>query len=170
MKKLLVALLVVISTGAMAQQKLGHVNSQVLLDTMPSRKEAVKQMQDFERDGIAELQEMQKSLQDAAAALNVKRPTMTPIMIQIEESKLQKKEQDLNDRQQALQYEIEALAESLNAPILERIKQAVKIVADRKKVNYVLDETTTLYFESGINLTPEVITELLLLDKEAMKK
>jgi outer membrane protein len=170
MKKLLVALLVLISTGAMAQQKLGHVNSQVLLDTMPSRKAAIKTMQDFEKDGIMELQEMQKSLQLAAEAFEAKRATLTPLMIQIEEGKLQKKDQELQERQEALQYEIEALAESLNKPILERIKQAVKIVAERKKINYVVDETTTLYFDSGINLTPEVIVELLRLDAEATKQ
>lgn len=169
MKKLLVALLVILSTGAMAQQKLGHVDSQKLLDTMPSRKAALATMEKFEADGIRELQEMQASFDKAYEEYLIKKPTLSPVMQQIEEGKLQKKDKDIQDRQQALQQEMQALSQSLNDPILDRIKKSVQIVAERKKISYVIDETTTLYFEGGINLTPEVVIELLRLDAEAMK-
>ena len=46
---------------------------------------------------------------------------------------------------------------------------AVIIVAERKKLNYIFDETVSLYFKGGIDCTAEVLTELLKLDAEAMK-
>lgn len=169
MKKLLVALLVILSTSAMAQQKIGHVNSQKMLDTMPSYKAAVKTLKQFEKDGYQELTEMENDLKKAYDIYMAKQADLTPIMKQIEEDKLRKKEAALNEREQSLQRELQAISASLNEPILDRIKLAVKTVADRKKISYVIDETTTLYFENGIDLTAEAIVELLKLDAEAMK-
>jgi Skp family chaperone for outer membrane proteins len=54
-------------------------------------------------------------------------------------------------------------------PILERTQKAIAIVAERKKLNYIFDETVSLYFKGGIDCTAEVMTELLKLDAEAMK-
>jgi Skp family chaperone for outer membrane proteins len=54
-------------------------------------------------------------------------------------------------------------------PILERTQKAIAIVAERKKLNYIFDETVSLYFKGGIDCTSEVMTELLKLDAEAMK-
>lgn len=170
MKKLLVALLVILSTSAMAQQKLGHVNSQELLDTMPSRKAALATLQQFEKDGYAELTEMETGLQEAYQLYMGKQSTLSPIMIEIEEEKLKKKQTALQEREQSLQREMQAISKSMNDPILERIQEAVKIVAERKKISYVIDETTTLYFDNGIDLTAEVMKELLRLDAEAMKQ
>ncbi len=169
MKKLLVALLVILSTSAMAQQKLGHVNSQVLLDTMPSYKAAIKTLKKVEADGYQELTEMESALQAEYEIYMKNKPNNPPVVNQLAEEKLQTKQQVLVDREKALQREIQTISQSLNEPILDRIKLAVKTVADRKKIAYVIDETTTLYFENGIDLTNEVITELLRLDAEAMK-
>ena len=58
----------------------------------------------------------------------------------------------------------------LNKPILARVQKAVEIVSDRKKINYVLDESSTLYFKGGMDITAEVLVELLILDVAAMKK
>ena len=81
-----------------------------------------------------------------------------------------KKQQGLEDRQTALQQEMQIYTQELNKPILERVQKAVEIVSDRKKINYVLDESTTLYFKGGMDITDEVLIELLRLDAEAMKK
>ena len=61
------------------------------------------------------------------------------------------------------------ISQELNNPILERIQKAVEIVADRKKLSYVIDISTTLYHKGGIDLTPEVMVELLRLDADAVK-
>ncbi len=171
MKKLFVVLMAVLSLSAVnAQSKVAHVNSQKLLDTLPSRKYAMQQLQDFEAAGVKELQEMEADLQNVYKKYMADQPNLSPVMRQYEEEKLQKKQYAIQQREQELQQQITNLSNELNAPILKRVQKAVEIVSDRKKVNYVIDETVTLYFKGGMDLTNEVMTELLRLDKEATGK
>ena len=108
MKKLILALLVVVSAGAaLAQSKVGHVNSQKLLDTLPSRKDAIEKLKQFENDGMKELQEMQKDLEAAYMKYEQAAPGMSPVIQKIEQEKIMKKEQSLQERQQSLQQEMQ---------------------------------------------------------------
>ncbi len=170
MKKLLLALVLIFSVGSlMAQTKVGHVNSQKLLDTLPSRKAALVKLREFEASGIKELQEMEADFNAAIAKYEKERPNKSPMLQKIEEEKLMKKQQNIQDRENSLNQEMQIYSQELNSPILARVQKAVEIVAERKKINYVIDESVTLYFKGGSDLTAEVMTELLKLDAEAMK-
>lgn len=171
MKKLLLALAVMFSMGAvMAQSKVAHVNSQKLLDTLPSRKVAMDKLKEFEANGIKELQEMEADFNMALQKYEKDRPNLSPMLIKIEEEKLMKKQQNIQDREQSLNQEMQIYSQELNKPILDRVQKAVEIVSERKKLNYVIDESVTLYFKGGMDITSEVIVELLRLDAEANKK
>lgn len=171
MKKLLLALAVMFSMGAvMAQSKVAHVNSQKLLDTLPSRKVAMDKLKEFEANGIKELQEMEADFNIALQKYEKDRPNLSPMLIKIEEEKLMKKQQNIQDREQSLNQEMQIYSQELNKPILDRVQKAVEIVSERKKLNYVIDESVTLYFKGGMDITAEVIVELLRLDAEANKK
>jgi Skp family chaperone for outer membrane proteins len=50
------------------------------------------------------------------------------------------------------------------------VKQAVDIVAERKKLNYVIDASNMLYSKGGMDITGEVVVELLKLDASAINK
>ncbi|MEX1384346.1 OmpH family outer membrane protein, partial [Lutibacter sp.] len=52
----------------------------------------------------------------------------------------------------------------LNTPLQDRIKRAVDIVAARKRLSYVFDESAAIYSGGGENITNEVIDQLLILD------
>lgn len=171
MKKLFVVLVAILSlTTANAQSKVAHVNSQKLLDTLPSRKEALKQLQEFETAGIKELQEMEEDLQKAFTKYQAEQGTLSPVMRQYEEERLQKKQYALQQREQELQQQITNLSNELNGPILKRVQKAVELVSDRKKLSYVIDESVTLYFKGGTDITSEVLVELLRIDAEETKK
>lgn len=147
-----------------AQSKVAHVNTQKLLDTLPSRKVALGQIGDFEKKGVAELKDMEAELQKIYTKYLQDKDKLTPVVQQYEEERIQKKNQAMQQREQELQQQIRSLGEELNAPILKRVQKAVDLVADRKKINYVIDETATLYFKGGTDLTSEVMVELLKLD------
>lgn len=167
MKKLLLAIALVFSVGSlMAQSKIAHVNTQRLLDTLPSRMVAIKKLQEFEKSGVSELEEMETDLNNAIAKYERERPNMSPVIIKIEEEKLMKKQQALQDREQSLNTEMQAYSNELNKPILEMVQKAVQIVSERRKLNYVIDESVALYFAGGTDITSEVIAELMLLDKK----
>jgi outer membrane protein len=166
MKNFLLAIALVLLTGSvMAQSRVAHVNSQTLLDTLPSRKVAILKLQEFETNGVKELQEMEADLNAAVSKYETTRPNMSPVIIKIEEEKLMKKQQALQEREKSLNSEMQAYSQELNTPILGMVQKAVKIVSERLKLNYVIDESVTLYFAGGTDITDEVITELLKMDR-----
>ena len=162
----LILLIVLISPNVLGQMKVGHVNSQELLDTLPSRKKAMQELKNFENDGVAELTELKADLEKAYKKYEQNEKSWSPVILEIEQKKIMEKEQRMQSRQTSLQKEMQIYGQELNAPILERIQKSVEIVAERKKLNYVIDESVTLYFKGGIDITKEVLAELLRLDSQ----
>ena len=163
-KRIIVAVVFMFSVGSLtAQSTLGHVNSQALMDTMPSRKAAIVKLQEFETAGVTELQEMEADFNASLAIYEKKAADMTPMLKQIEENKLMKKQQDLQQREQSLQQEMQAYSQELNTPLLTMVQDAVKEVAAKNKMDYVLDVNVTLY-AGGIDITKQVIAVLLRMD------
>jgi Skp family chaperone for outer membrane proteins len=95
---------------------------------------------------------------------------LTPTMLKIEQDKIMGLEQRYQQTQTLLQQQLQTLANEYNQPILDRLQKAVEIVADRKKVNYVMDVSKLLYSKMGIDITAEVKMELAKLDAESMKR
>ena len=169
MKNILIAITFIISVSSFAQTKIGHVNSQELLDTLESRKQAIKQLDDFKLEGMKELQEMNKAFEAAYIIFQQKEKDYSPVLLKMEQEKLGRKQQELESRQQELEKGLQIYNEELNKPILDRITKAIEIVAERKKMSYIIDESATLYSKGGIDCTAEVMIELLRLDAEAIK-
>jgi outer membrane protein len=153
-----------------AQMKIAHVNSQSLLDSLPSYLKAESDLKKFQDDGVAELSVLEKQINDAYVRLDGIKGDLTPTMLKIEQEKIMGLEQRYQQTQSLLQQQLQTLANEYNQPILVRLQKAVEIVADRKKVNYVLDVSKLLYSKTGIDITAEVKSELARLDAEAMKK
>lgn len=172
MKKVFLALIVLVGLGstAMAQGKLGHVKMEVLWDTIPSTKVAADKFTKYDQKLVAELQEMQAAIQNAYLDYeNMMKAAEKPsdMRRQIAEQEIQKKEQALQERQRTMQLERQARQQELEGPIQERILKAIKIVAEREKLTYVLDESSTYYYGGGYDITNAVVVELMKLEKEA---
>lgn len=165
MKKLFLAVVfgLLAATGVQAQGKIAHVNSQKLLDTMPSRKKAIEEITYIQKQGYDELKEMDANIQKMYAEYMKNRGTMSPQIQEYEEGRIQKKQAELEAHQQDLEQRVEMLSQELNAKIIQSVKEAVEVVAKRKGIEYVIDETNTLYAK-GPDLTNEVTVELLKID------
>lgn len=167
MKKVaLIAVMVLATIVTYSQSSIAHVNSQKVMDTMPSMKAAENEITKFEEKAIKELQETQKQLQAEFTKFEQERKTMSPTAAKFEENRLRKKSQDFQTRQQELDQQIQILSQELNAPILERVQKAVEIVCKKEKIDYVVDESYLLY-SNGRDLTNMVIKEVLRLEREA---
>ncbi len=169
MKRLLLIAVVVLGAGfASAQSKIAHLNSNEIMEAMPSYKDAVAKLQKFEQDGYTELQTMKADFDKAVQVYSqkVQSGSLSPVLDQIEQEKLAKKEQDLMARQQSLQNEMQTYSQELNKPILEKVEKAVKTVSDRKGYDYVFD-VTTLMIANGPDITKEVIEEITKLEAAA---
>jgi len=169
MKNVLLGLFVAIGFSTFAQTKIGHVDSQKLLDTLPSRDIAIKKLDSMKTAGMQELQLMDADFQKAYQDYMTNQASKSPAERQIIEGRLMQKQQMLEATQASLEEGLQIMSEELNKPILDRVEKAIEIVADRKKLNYVIDVSATLYSKGGIDITNEVIVELLLLDAAAKK-
>lgn len=169
MKNVLLGLFVAIGFSTFAQVKIGHVDSQKLLDTLPSRDIAIKKLDSMKTAGMQELQLMDADFQKAYQDYINTQAGKSPAERQIIEGRLMQKQQMLEATQASLEEGLQIMSEELNKPILDRVEKAIEIVADRKKLNYVIDVSATLYSKGGIDITNEVIVELLLLDAAAKK-
>jgi outer membrane protein len=164
MKNVILGLFVIIGFSTFAQTKIGHVDSQKLLDTLPSRIEAIKKLDSMKTAGMQELQLMDADFQKAYQDYMTNQASKSPAERQIIEGRLMQKQQMLEATQASLEEGLQIMSEELNKPILERVQKSIDIVAERKKLNYVLDVSATMYSKGGIDITSEVIVELLLLD------
>jgi outer membrane protein len=169
MKNVLLGLFVVIGFSTLAQTKIGHVDSQKLLDTLQSRKDAIRKLDSMKTAGVEELKIMDADFQKAYQDYMTNQASKSPAERQIIEGRLMQKQQMLEATQASLEEGLQIVSEELNKPILDRVQKSIDIVADRKKLNYVLDVSATMYAKGGIDITGEVITELLLLDAAARK-
>jgi len=169
MKNVLLGLFVAIGFSTFAQTKIGHVDSQKLLDTLPSRDIAIKKLDSMKTAGMQELQLMDSDFQKAYQDYITYQASKSPAERQIIEGRLMQKQQMLEATQASLEEGLAIMSEELNKPILDRVEKAIEIVAERKKLNYVIDVSATLYSKGGIDITNEVIVELLLLDAAAKK-
>ena len=169
MKNVLLGLFVAIGFSTFAQVKIGHVDSQKLLDTLPSRDLAIKKLDSMKTAGMQELQLMDADFQKAYQDYMTNQASKSPAERQIIEGRLMQKQQMLEATQASLEEGLAIMSEELNKPILDRVEKAIEIVAERKKLNYVIDVSATLYSKGGIDITNEVIVELLLLDAAAKK-
>lgn len=168
MKKILFALVVALSTltAAQAQTKVAHVKSQQLLDTMPSRKAGIKEIQALEASGIKELREMDSAVRMVYMAYEdkVKKGIITSDAAkQIEMARIQRMQDNLEARQQEIDQQLQYLTQDLNNRTIERVKKAVNIVATKKGIQYVIDGDAAL-FAGGTDITNEVIVELMKLE------
>jgi outer membrane protein len=146
------------------------VNSQSLLDTMPSRDLALKEIKEIEDEFKLELNGMYEEYEKTRAKLEAERATLSPTIIKSREANLMNLGQRIQEREQTVQNELQVRAQELNQPIFDRVKQAVDIVAERKKLNYVIDASNMLYSKGGMDITGEVVVELLKLDAAAINK
>ena len=170
MKKIVLILSVLVSFSLSAQSKMAHVDSQKLLDSLPSYIKAEKELQKFQEDGLNDLAALEKQLNEAYAKLDAEKGNLTPTMLKIEQEKVMALEQRLQQTQNMLKQQLQALQSDYMQPILNRLQEAIEKVAVRNKIDYVLDVTNLLYSKTGIDITREVKVELSKLDAEAMKK
>ncbi len=155
--------------AAYSQTSIAHVNTQKVLDTMPSRMSAMKELENFERRAVKELQETQQKLQADYSKLQQEKPTMSPTAFKFEEERLMKKSQEFQTRQQELDEQIQILSQELNAPILKTVQDAIAKVCKAEKINYVIDESSLLY-SGGRDITTIVVKEVLEMEKAAAAK
>lgn len=173
MKKLLIAIVAIFTLGAFSAnaQKLGHLDYISVMDSLDTYKTAIKKSEEVQNGFEEQLTAIQKEYEDKARVLQEEGGTMAEIIRQNRERELQELGMVAQQLEQEYQKNLQLIQERYFVPLEKWLKEAVAIVGKRKGLDYVLyyDEENSIFWvnpDKGTDVTNEVITEMLRLEKE----
>lgn len=169
-KTIAIAAVLFFSVGAAsAQQKFGHINSEVILQAMPELKTADTAFDTFRKTKLSELEAVDKERQAKIATFQEKYKTLTESNQEVLgkeleglNTEIQQIEQRIGELDKNAQAELGKKREELYTPVLAKAQNAIKAVAKEKGYAYVFDTANQalVYFEGGDDITPLVKTKL----------
>jgi outer membrane protein len=147
--------------------KFGHVNYVKVLDSLPSKKTADKDLNDFLEEGQKTITEMQASFEEEYNRYMIAKDSLSPLIQEMKEKSLMEQQQIIQYKSESLEQDLQILNDRLYKPLEDNLTKAVKTIAEKYKLNYILEVNSLLYVneESGLDLTNEVRTELIRLEK-----
>jgi len=164
MKYLLVLLTALtITVSEAAAQKFGHIDSQVLLDTLPETATAQAELEQMNKEYEEVLKQQQLDLEKLVAEIQAMEgdPSVSDF---VKQSKYSQYESDQQRLQQALQTAEQSLAQKqqeLLSPIIEKARNAIKEVGKESGFTYIFDLSSGgIIYEGGEDVMPLVLTKL----------
>lgn len=160
-------LLFVTTSSALAQLKIGYMNSQEVLSQMPERQNVEQQLNTFIKQKRQELQQRTTSFQDSVAQFRENQASMSQAQAQQREQELSKMQQSIRQFQQNLQQQIQQRRSKLLQPLYDRMNEAISTVAENNDLDFVLNEATStgeniVYYSSSerMDITEEVLQQI----------
>jgi len=147
MRKYVISILlltVVMSTSALYAQnkvKLGHINSQELLELMPESDSAQTQLEKIARDHEAVLEEMEVEFNKKFEnyRLAVEQGTLSDLARASKEAELQDMQTRIQTFEQTAQQDLQRKRIELFTPVQEKALNAVNTVAEENGFTYIFD-------------------------------
>jgi len=162
-KVVLIALCVVFTANlAKAQNKIGYVYFNAIIDVMPEKAKLGKDMQDYQKTFVDRLQAMQAEYQTKGKAYEDGKAKMTDAVRIQTEGELTDLQKRIQDYSTLAQQQLEQHNNELAKPVFDKVKTAVDAVAKEKGYAYVIDATQQILIvmPTGDDLTDAVKTKL----------
>jgi outer membrane protein len=160
LKKFIVAgaALVLVSTGVMAEGKIGFVNSQRILNDAPQAARAKKKIEkDFEKRD-QELQRIAKQLQGLQESMDKNSVTMAESERRTKEREFGELTRDFQRKQREFREDLSQRQNEEMAAIFERVNKIIKQIAEAEKYDIIFQEA--VYANPRIDITDKVIKAL----------
>jgi outer membrane protein len=160
LKKFIVvsAVLVLVSTGAMAEGKIGFVNSQRILNDAPQAARAKKKIEkDFEKRD-QDLQRIAKQLQGLQESMDKNSVTMAESERRTKEREFGELTRDFQRKQREFREDLSQRQNEEMAAIFERVNKIIKQIAEAEKYDIIFQEA--VYANPRIDITDKVIKAL----------
>ena len=120
-------------------QKLGHINSNELLVSMPERASIETEIQNHAKQLETQLLAMQKELETKFQDFQAKEAMMTEAIRDDKVKELTGLEQRLKDFQESAQADLQRKEQSLTEPLINKAKTAIEEVGKENGYTYILD-------------------------------
>ena len=160
LKKVFVAstALLLISSGVMAEGKIGFVNSQRILNDAPQAARAKKKIEkDFEKRD-QELQRIAKQLQGLQESMDKNSVTMAESERRTKEREFGELTRDFQRKQREFREDLSQRQNEEMAAIFERVNKIIKQIAEAEKYDIIFQEA--VYANPRIDITDKVIKAL----------
>ncbi len=154
-KVLFAAVVIAVVTGnsVNAQQtvKLGHVNSQEILQVFPDRINAEKAMQEYAKKLETEQKRMEDELNKKYQEYLVQRDSLAELVKATKEKDLQELQQRIATYSQIAQQDLQKKEEEMIKPIIEKVQKAIDEVGKENGFTYIMDvaNRTVVYVGTG---------------------
>ncbi|MBQ7062294.1 MAG: OmpH family outer membrane protein [Bacteroidales bacterium] len=169
MKKTFLALVLMIAAivpASMAQKnvKLGHINSNELMQIMPGRDSAQAAFQKEVEDLQATLKTMQDELETRYNEYRAKESQMSDLIKQTKQRELQDMGARMEEFQKNAQQQLQDREQELLKPIIDRAKNAIEEVGKERGYTYIFDSGVgaLLYQQDSEDIMPFVKAKLNL--------
>ncbi len=154
------------SASAQTAQKIGFIDSQALLGTLPESQDAKKKLETFATEWQMELRKKRDALDKLTKEYKTKEILYTDDIKAQKQRELQAAEKDIADYQAqkfGVNGEYFKKQSELMRPIQDRVFIAMKEVAIAEGYDYIFDrasDTLLLYANEDHNLTQKVLDKL----------
>jgi outer membrane protein len=161
MKKLLIGICAVALTLTGFSQKLGHIDSASLLESMPERTVLEAEYQKHADDLETYLTSLQEAFQAMYLDYQQNAATWPETVLQNKQKELTDKEAQIGEFQQTAAKELQQKEAELLQPLIDKAKKAIEEVGAENGYTYVFDSSIgVLLYEGGDDLLPLVKTKL----------
>lgn len=163
MKSLLVVIVLMIgATSFMNAQKIAHIDTQALIESMPETIAAQNELERIKKTYQAEINSMLKELETKAARFDAEAETKTDEENRKRVEEVQSAQQKIGEYRQNASMDLQKKEADLFSPLFEKAKKAIEKVAKEKGVQYVMDATpgSGLIVADGEDLLAAVKREL----------
>jgi len=165
LSKLVLVIALVLSAGFAGAQntvKLGHIDSNKLLASMPGKDTLEKKLLDYRNSLESQMQSMYVEYQSKVQAYQDNAATMSDLIRQSKETEIKEMEQRIQSFQKTIDMDFQNKRSELFNPLLEKAQAAITKVAKDNSFTYVFDVSmgAVLYYEKGVDIMPLVKKEL----------
>lgn len=165
MKKTLIVMticLLAFGGNAMAQKnlKLGHINSQELMQIMPGRDSVQTVLQSEVTELETTLKQMQAEAEKRYNDYVANQAGWTELIRQTKQREIQDMSARIQEFQENAQKQLQEREAELTKPIIDRAKKAIEDVAREGNYTYIFDGAALLYSQDSEDIMPLVKKKL----------
>ena len=163
MKKItFLTLLSFLTLNTIAQNKLGHINAQEILELMPETKKAAKEIQDYQKLLNTQFESMMAEYQNMEQEYKANESSYDELVKNDKLAAIQGMVTRIQNFEREAQIQLQQKNESLMEPISKKLTDAIKEVASEGNYIYIFTYEVLHYSSESNDIGPLVRKKLKL--------
>ena len=139
MKRITIAMAVMLVALAVNAQKFGHITAEQLLQVMPEYDSAQIKIQDLRQTYDLELERIQVEINKKIEEYTQNEATMSALIKEAKASEIQEMQVRLQNFAQTAQQDLQQQSMTMIQPVMDKARKAIEEVAKEKGLLYVFD-------------------------------